>query len=67
MTEELSELVKKEILRLISVPGIEVKDIPEQVNRKYNTNLDTEKVMDILSDEYLKHNLDLGRRLCCRF
>ena len=67
MTEDVSEIIKKEILRLISIPGIEIKDIPEQVNSKYNANLDTEKVMDILSDEYLKHNLDLGRRLCCRF
>jgi hypothetical protein len=67
MTEEISELVKKEILLLISVPGIEVKDIPKQVNTKFNTNLDIKEVMDILSDEYLKHNLDLGRRLCCRF
>ena len=67
MTEEISESVKKEILRLIVIPGIEVNDISDQVNSKYSTNLDTEKVMDILSDEYLKHNLDLGRRLCCRF
>ncbi|TFG12525.1 MAG: hypothetical protein EU531_10465 [Promethearchaeota archaeon] len=67
MAEKISELVKKEILRLIAIPGIEVNDIPDQVNAKFSTNLDTEKVMDILSDEYLKHNLDLGRRLCCRF
>jgi hypothetical protein len=67
MKEEISELVKKEILRLIVIPGIEVKDIPDQVNSKYSTKLDIEEVMDILSDEYLKHNLDLGRRLCCRF
>jgi hypothetical protein len=67
MIEEISEEVKKEILELISTPGIEVIDIPEHVNIKYHTELDFEKVMNFLSDEYLKHNLDLGRRLCCRF
>ena len=67
MIEEISELVKKEILRLIAIPGIEVKDIPTKINSKYNTQLNTEDVMEILSDEYLKHNLDIGRRLCCRF
>jgi hypothetical protein len=67
MTEEKTEVVKKEILRLIAIPGIEVNDIPDRVNKKYGTALDTEQVMKILSDEYLKHNLDLGRRLCCKF
>jgi hypothetical protein len=67
MTEEISEEVKKEILRLIAIPGVEISDIPEQVNKIFNTELDSEKVMDILSDEYLKYNLDFGRRLCCRF
>ena len=67
MNEEISEVVKNEILRLIAIPGIEVNDIPDKVNDKYGTTLDTEQVMNILSDEYLKHNLDLGRRLCCRF
>jgi hypothetical protein len=67
MTEEISEVVKEEILRLIAIPGLEVSDIPDKVNNKYGTKLDTEQVMNILSDEYLKHNLDLGRRLCCRF
>lgn len=67
MTDEISEEVKKEIFRLIKIPGIEVQDIPDQVNNKYQTKLDTEKVMDILSDEYLRYNLDQGRRLCCRF
>jgi len=67
MTEEISEEVKKEIFRLVSTPGIEIEDIPEIVNKDYNTQLDYEKVMKILSNEYLKHNLDYGRRLCCRF
>jgi len=67
MTEDISEDIKKEIFRLVSTPGIEIEDIPEIVNKDYNTQLDYEKVMKILSDEYLKHNLDYGRRLCCRF
>ena len=67
MTEDISEDVEKEIFRLISTPGIEIEDIPEIVNKNYNTQLDYEKVMEILSNEYLKHDLDYGRRLCCRF
>ncbi|MFX1239238.1 MAG: hypothetical protein ACFFAH_13100 [Promethearchaeota archaeon] len=61
MTEEVSEDVKKEIFKLISTPGVEIEEIVEKVN------LDYDKVMKILSDEYLKHNLNYGRRLCCRF
>ena len=61
MTEEVSEETKKEILQLISTPGVEVQDIAEKLNLEY------EKVMNVLSDEYLKHNLDYGRRMCCRF
>ncbi|GAI80348.1 unnamed protein product [marine sediment metagenome] len=67
MTEDVSEEVKKEIFRLICVPGIEVEDISDIVNKDYNTQLNYEKVMKILSNEYMKHNLDFGRRLCCRF
>jgi len=67
MTEDISEDIKKEIFRLVSTPGIEIEDIPEIVNKDYNTQLDYEKVMEILSNEYLKHNLDYGRSLCCRF
>ncbi len=61
MTEEVSEEIKKEIFELISMPGVEIQDIAEKLN------LDYEKVMNVLSDEYLKHNLDYGRRMCCRF
>ena len=61
MTEEVSEEIKKEIFQLISTPGVEIQDIAEKLN------IDYEKVMKILSDEYLKHNLDYGRRMCCRF
>lgn len=61
MTEEISEDVKKEIFKLISTPGVDIEEIVEKVNLDYN------KVMKFLSDEYLKHNLNYGRRLCCRF
>jgi hypothetical protein len=67
MTEDISEEVKKEIFRLVCIPGIEIEDISDIVNKDYNTQLDYEKVMEILSEEYLKHDLDYGRRLCCRF
>jgi len=61
MNELLNEETKKEILKLISTPGIEVEDIVSKVN------LDFDTIMEFLSDEYLKHNLDYGRRICCRF
>ena len=67
MSEDISEEVKNEIFRLISTPGVEIEDIPDKVNKVYKSELDYEEVMKILSDEYLKHNLDYGRRLCCRF
>jgi len=52
MTEDISEEVKKEIFRLVCIPGIEIENIPEIVNKDYNTQLDYEKVMEILSNEY---------------
>jgi len=67
MTEEISKEVKNEIFRLISTPGVEIEDIPDRVNKVYEAELNYEDVMKILSDEYFKHNLDYGRRLCCRF
>ena len=67
MTEEVSKEVKSEIFKLVSMPGIEIENIPTIINNEFETNLDYEEVMKILSDEYLKHNLDYGRRLCCRF
>ncbi|MHA2429531.1 MAG: hypothetical protein ACXACC_00720 [Promethearchaeota archaeon] len=65
--EQITEEIKKEIFRLIAIPGIDVEDIPKEINNNFNTNLDYEQIMQILSDEYLKNNLDYGRRLCCRF
>ena len=67
MINSISEEMKEEIIRLILIPGIEVEDIPIQINQKFNSDLDHETVMKILTDEYMKYNLDHGRRLCCRF
>ncbi|MFX0059716.1 MAG: hypothetical protein ACFE85_12340 [Candidatus Hodarchaeota archaeon] len=67
MNENISDKIKKEIFELVSTSSMEIEDIPEKINRQYGTNLDYEKVMEILSDEYLRYNLDHGRRLCCRF
>ncbi|GAG66986.1 unnamed protein product [marine sediment metagenome] len=61
MEIEVSEETKKEILKLISTPGVQIEDIVEKVKLDYDT------IMNFLSEEYLKHNFDYGRRLCCRF
>ncbi|MFX0103992.1 MAG: hypothetical protein ACFE75_00685 [Candidatus Hodarchaeota archaeon] len=61
MNSEVSEEVKKEIFNLISTPGIEIEDIIAKVG------LDYDRILNILSEEYFKCNLDHGRRLCCRF
>ena len=61
MTVEVSEEVKKEIFQLIATPGIDIEEISKK------TNLDQDTILKILSEEYLKCNLDHGRSLCCRF
>jgi len=61
MTVEISDKIKKQIFEMISTPGTEIEDIVKAVN------LDYDSIMKVLSDEYLKSNLDHGRRLCCRF
>ena len=61
MSDDVSEDVKKEIFRLISQPGIEIEDIVKCVN------LDYDKIIEILTNEYSRNDLDHGRRLCCRF
>ncbi|MFX1418316.1 MAG: winged helix-turn-helix transcriptional regulator [Promethearchaeota archaeon] len=61
MSMEVNEEIKKIICQLISTPGITIEDIAKKVNLDYDT------VREILSDEYFRHNLDHGRRLCCRF
>ena len=58
---EVSEEIKKKICELISTPGTEIEVIAKEVN------LDSDEVMKILSEEYLKCDLNHGRRLCCRF
>jgi hypothetical protein len=61
MEEKLSQEIKEEILKLISTPGVEIKDIAIRVKTDYDS------VIEFLSEQYLKHDLDYGRRLCCRF
>jgi len=61
MPAEISEDIKKQIFKMISTPGVEISDIAKKLS------LDYDKVVEILADEYLKHNLDYGRRMCCRF
>ena len=61
METVVSEESKKEILKLISTPGVEIEDIVKKVGLDYNL------VMNFLSDEFLKHNFEYGRRICCRF
>ncbi len=61
MEIEVSEEAKREILKLISTPGVEIEEIVKKVK------LDYDIIMNFLSDEFLKHNLDYGRRICCRY
>jgi len=61
METVVSEESKKEILKLISTPGVEIEDIAKKVGLDYNL------IMNFLSDEFLKHNFEYGRRICCRF
>ncbi len=61
METVVSEESRKEILKLISTPGIDIEDIAKRVGLDYNL------IMNFLSDEFLKHNFEYGRRICCRF
>ena len=61
METEVSEEAKKEILKLISTPGVEIEEIMNKVDLGYDI------IMNFLSDEFLKYNLEYGRRICCRF
>jgi hypothetical protein len=61
MSEEVNEKIKKKIFKMISTPGTDIEEIAKEVN------LEFDQVMKILSEEYLRSNLDYGRRLCCRF
>ncbi len=61
MNLQVSEEVKKEIFQLIATPGIEIEDIMKK------TKLDSDTIINILSEEYMKCDLNHGRRICCRF
>lgn len=61
METELSEEIKKEILLLIATPGVQIEEIAKIVK------IDYIKIMDFLSDEFLKYDLNYGRRICCRY
>ncbi len=61
MSDDVEESVKKKIFKLISTPGVEIEEIAKEVEFKLET------VMKILSDEYIRSDLNQGRRLCCRF
>ncbi len=61
METVVSEESKKEILKLISTPGVEIEDIVKKVGLDYSL------IMNFLSDEFLKYNFEYGRRICCRF
>ncbi|MFX0035670.1 MAG: hypothetical protein ACFE9I_08530 [Candidatus Hermodarchaeota archaeon] len=61
MTSEISNETKKQIFDLIATPGIQIEEIVKEVN------LDYETILNVLCEEYLKHDLNFGRRLCCRF
>lgn len=61
MNSEISEEIANEILKLISIPGVDIEDIEEKVN------LDCDTILKILEEEYSKNDLNYGRRLCCRF
>ncbi len=61
MTQEIEEATKQLIFKRINSPGVEIDDIAKDFN------LDREKVLEILADEYLKYDLNSGRRLCCKY
>ncbi len=61
MSDDVEDSVKKKIFKLISTPGVEIEEIAKEVELKLET------VMKILSDEYIRSDLNQGRRLCCRF
>lgn len=60
-TDPVSEEIKKKIFKMISTAGVEIEDIVDEVGLEYQT------ILDLLSEEYLRNDLDHGRRLCCRF
>ncbi len=61
MTAEIEETTKQLIFKMINTPGVEIDDIAKKLN------LEREKVLTILADEYLRYDLNSGRRLCCKY
>ena len=61
MTDHFDEPTKKTILKRISTPGISIEDIAQEMN------IEQEELLEFLGDEFFKHNLEFGRRMCCRF
>lgn len=61
MNSEISEEIVNEILKLISIPGVDIEDIEKKVN------LDCDTILKILEEEYTKKDLNYGSRLCCKF
>jgi len=61
MINEISEELKNKIIQLISTPGLEIEDIAKMLT------LEQDIIIKILTEEYCKHDLDQGRRLCCRY
>jgi hypothetical protein len=66
MEYEKIEEITKEICKLICIPGIEMTEIPDKINSMFHTDLSYEEVLDLLSTEYMKNDLNHGRRLCCK-
>lgn len=59
--KNLNKETKQQIFKMMATPGVAIEDIAEKFNLEY------EDLMKFLEKEYMKHNLDYGRRLCCRF
>ena len=66
MDQQISNEMKTEIYKLMCTPGIEVNDVPSIINRKFGSNLNYENLIEFLSEEYYRCDLDHGRKLCCR-
>ncbi|MHA1147038.1 MAG: hypothetical protein ACTSR8_02225 [Promethearchaeota archaeon] len=61
MSTKITKELKEKIFKLISTSGIDIQNIVDE------TGIDYDTITKILGDEYLKYNLDFGRRMCCRF
>ena len=66
MKQQISTEMKAEIYKLMCTPGIEVDEVPILINRKFGSNLNYDTLMEYLSEEYYRCDLDHGRKLCCR-